>query len=170
MVASWVEKNCRSLRRSIHKQNDSCGNTNNARNSLWAKYATANTMIKILRDLVPVRLHCHFYVYILYERRAPIAIKFFVSSKKESEDRHLGIRLKEIFDVINDPISLHESNCSIWPLLKKYLFKIDNVPPIIPVGVCFNGPGPLPVEWDTLWWSMRPFWILAMSNPQICVL
>jgi hypothetical protein len=121
-----------------------------ARPSIWAKYATASTSIKIRRDKVPVRLHRHLNDTIYYERMAPNVIRFFDSSKKRIGRYALGNRLKEIFDVINDPISLHESNCFIRLLLNKSFFKTDDLPPIIPIGRCFNGPGPFHIEQDSL--------------------
>ncbi len=117
-----------------------------AKPSVWAKYATANLAIKILRDHVPTRLYRHLNETLYYERRSANIIKFYDSSSKRVGKNAIGNRLKNVFDEINNPITLLESNDSIRLLLKKTFFKEYDQPPLIPVGVCFNGPGKQPPQ------------------------
>ncbi len=116
----------------------------------WAKYAIANTAIKILRDKLPVRLYRHLNETICYEFRSTNVIKFYDNLMKRIGRHALGNRLEEIFEAINDPITRQESDCSIRLLLKKSFFRTNDLPPIVPVGVCFNGPGQMPIMKDNL--------------------
>ncbi len=70
-------------------------------------------------------------------------IKFYDKSWKKFVTQAIGNRLKVIFDDINTPIPLKQSNCGLWLLLKKVFFKQNN-PSENLLGMCCNGPGPLP--------------------------
>jgi hypothetical protein len=109
-----------------------------ARPTTWAKYSSASTAIKILRDKCPVRLHQHLTNTLYYERRASNVVKFYDNSKKRVGRQAFGNRLKTVFEEINKPIFLNESNNAIRLLLKKSFFiQTDscNLP------VAYNGPG-----------------------------
>ncbi len=79
-------------------------------------------------------------------KRSANIIKFYDGSRKRVGKNAIGNRLKNVFDEIYNPITLQESNDSIRLLLKKTFFKEYDPPPLIPVGVCFNGPGQQPPQ------------------------
>ena len=97
-----------------------------ARPSLWAKYITASTVIKILRDQAPIRLHDHLVQTIYSERRNPGVWKFYDSSRVRIGKHAIGNRLKEIFDEINEPITFKETDGMLRTKLKRLLGMVPN--------------------------------------------
>jgi hypothetical protein len=79
-------------------------------------------------------------------------MKFYDNSKKKVGKHAIGNRLKEIFELIAEPITLEESNGSLRLLLKKSFFRTNDLPPIVPVGVSFNGPGQVAMTKGSLPW------------------
>ena len=88
------------------------------RPSTWAKYSTASTVIKIIRDGHPVRLKDHILEGVYINDRSQ-AIRFFDRSKYKQGRQAIGNRIKHIFEEIKKPITFRESNNSIRLLLKK---------------------------------------------------
>jgi hypothetical protein len=91
------------------------------RPTIWTKYATANTVIKILRDRQPKRLYGHLHQTLYHERRQQLVMKFFDKSRYRVGRQCVGNRLKSVFDEIDTPFNLTESNDAIRVKLKKAL-------------------------------------------------
>jgi hypothetical protein len=92
-----------------------------AKPMLWARYATANIVIKILRDRAPMLLLDHLELTKYSERRTPEVIKFYDKSNTKIGFQAIGNLIGKIFNEINAPITLSESNAAIRTLLKKSL-------------------------------------------------
>jgi hypothetical protein len=84
-----------------------------ARPSIWGNYATASITIKALRDKVPSRLYGHITKTMYTTRRSNDILHFYDDSKRKVGRQAIGNRLKDIFDQLNAPLTLHESNGSI---------------------------------------------------------
>jgi hypothetical protein len=96
-------------------------NLGRVRPTTWAKYATASTVIKILRDREPRRLFHHLQQTLYYERRQYNIIKFFDDSKYRLGRQCIGNRLKHIFDAITESFKLNETDDAIRVKLKRCL-------------------------------------------------
>jgi hypothetical protein len=116
-------------------------NLGRARPTIWAKYATANMTIKVLRDERPKRIHNHLRNTLYYERRSKNVMKFYDISRKRIGKQAIGNRLKSVFDEITEPITFNESDNSLRVLLKRTFFIKPDSSNVLPIGVCFNGPG-----------------------------
>jgi hypothetical protein len=92
----------------------------------WAKYSTASTVVKIIRDDHPTRLRDHLKESMYHEERSG-RVKFFDQSRLKQGRQAVGNRLKLIFDEINTKITFKESNDSLRLLLKK-CFNFPNIP------------------------------------------
>lgn len=90
------------------------------RPTLWAKYITASTVVKILRDDQPARLSDHIQDTIYSEERT-MRVKFYDKSKLKPGQQAIGNRIKHIFDEIYSTITFNESNDSLRVLLKREL-------------------------------------------------
>jgi len=112
-----------------------------ARPTIWAKYATSNLTIKLLRDKKPVRIYNHLINTLYYERRSKGVIKFYDNSRKRVGKQAIGNRLKSIFDEVAEPITFKESDNSLRKLLKRTFFIKPDSCNILSLGICFNGPG-----------------------------
>ena len=87
------------------------------RPSKWSRYATASTVIKVIRDDQPTRLRDHLLEHIYGEDRSG-RVKFYDQSRLKVGRQAIGNRLKHIFDDITAKITFKESNCSLRCLLK----------------------------------------------------
>jgi hypothetical protein len=90
-----------------------------AKPSTWGNYAVASIIIKTLRDKVPSRLHDHLTKTMYNTRRNNGIIHFYDDSRRKVGKQAVGNRLKEIFEQLNAPLTLHESNGSIRKMLKE---------------------------------------------------
>ena len=122
------------------------------RPSIWAKYATASLVIKILRDKRPGRLYCHLLDTCYKEERSG-RLKFFDSSQYKPGRQALGNRLADLFSEITTQLTLLESDCTIRTTLKKsFGFNVTNeqhipgqaigsskrrkrIPPLLPIQI-----------------------------------
>ena len=100
-----------------------------ARPGTWAKYATANLVIKVLRDGVPSRVKDHLVDTLYGERRRKNLLKFYDGSCNKGGFQSIGNRLRDTFEEIKVPIDLTESNDALRLKLKK-CFMINTKPPV----------------------------------------
>ena len=74
-----------------------------ARPTKWGKYATASTVIKILRDAEPRRLQVHIMKTLYYEQRNINRIKFYNASPNCSGFQAIGNRIRICLKKSRDP-------------------------------------------------------------------
>jgi hypothetical protein len=115
-------------------------NLGRAKPEIWSDYSTCNLAIKVLRDGVPKRLNHHLKKTMYHERRSRL-VKFYDDSRIKVGKQAIGNRLKDAFNKISTPITLKESDGTIRKLLKNSFFINNKNIPIVPITVCFNGPG-----------------------------
>jgi hypothetical protein len=84
----------------------------------WSKYITASTVIKILRDKEPKRLHDCITSNIYINDRSK-KFKFFDRAVYRVGKQAINNRIGEIFNEIKTMITLNESNDSLRILLKR---------------------------------------------------
>ncbi len=85
----------------------------------WMHYATANLVIKIIRDENPIRLCQHLKKTLFYTRREEAVMKFYDASSNKKGFQAIGNRLTETFNQIEEPTYLNESNDQLRLRLKK---------------------------------------------------
>ena len=92
-----------------------------ARPTLWAKYAAANTVIKILRDGIQIRLQKHLAETCYHERRHATKIKFYDKSTNRHGMHAIGNRLGHVFSELNETFNLEETDHVLRTKLKSGL-------------------------------------------------
>ncbi len=113
--------------------------------NIWGKYATAGVTIKALRDEVPTRLHDHIIKTMYTTRRSNGVRLFYDDSKRKIGKQAIGNRLKDIFDQLNSPLTLNESNDSIRRMLKR-AFGMEKTVNTNDHIVLSNNPNPIPTS------------------------
>ena len=78
-----------------------------ARPTQWGKYAPSSTVLKILRDKEPRRLHKHLKRTLNHERRNTNKIKFYEASANQGGFQAIGNRIKELFEEIEGPDNMY---------------------------------------------------------------
>ena len=88
----------------------------------WSKYCTANTVIKVLRNKLPVNLYTQLNETLFFERRRPGIAKFYDSSRLWIGRQTLGCRI-DFMNSLPTWYSLGLSDDQIRRLLKSAFFK-----------------------------------------------